>query len=104
MIPSVVVNDLNIRGSNFSPDEADAPLIIDADTVLPLPIALQCFQVIARRCLQEGQSLCCVELRQLAFRNLAKGFEATGTLALVQREGVLALERLDHARIVLRAA
>jgi hypothetical protein len=40
-IPSVVIDNLNLSGSKFSPDKADAPLVIDSDTVLALPIFLQ---------------------------------------------------------------
>ena len=104
MIPSVVVHDLNVRRPDFSPHEADAPLVIDADTVLTLPIIFQRLKVIAWRRLQEGQCLCGVKLRELALGDLGQSSEPARTLALVQRQRVLALERLDHARSVLRAA
>ena len=35
----MVVDDLYIVGVTISPDEADAPLVIDADAVLSGPIA-----------------------------------------------------------------
>jgi hypothetical protein len=44
LIPSVVVHDLNLCGANFSPDEADAPLVIDPYAVLTLSIIFQRFQ------------------------------------------------------------
>ena len=104
MPPSVVVHDFNIRRANFSPYEANAPLIIDADAVLTLPVVFQCLKVIPRWCLQEIQCLRCVELREFPLGDLGQSPEPTWVLALVQRQGVLTLERLDHPRIVLRAA
>jgi hypothetical protein len=35
----MVVDDLYIVGVTISPDEADAPLVVDADAVLSGPIA-----------------------------------------------------------------
>jgi hypothetical protein len=41
---SVIVNDLDVFGSFGGPAEADAPLIVDANAVLALPVAFQCFK------------------------------------------------------------
>lgn len=38
---SVVVHDFNIRGIGSLPDKAHAELIVDADAVLPGPVALE---------------------------------------------------------------
>ena len=100
----MVVHDLNIGGANFSPDEADAPLIIDADAVLTLPFVFQRFQVIPWWCLQEIQCLRGVKLREFPLGDLGQSPEPTRVLALIQRQGFLSLERLDHVRMVLRAA
>ncbi|WP_445083048.1 hypothetical protein [Candidatus Nitrotoga sp. BS] len=104
VIPSVVVHDLNVGRANISPHEADAPLNIDSNAVLTLSIIFQRFQVIARRRLQKRQCLRRVQLGELTFRNLCQGPEAARALSLVERLGVLALERLDHAMSVLRVA
>jgi hypothetical protein len=45
----VVVGNLDIMGVAVPPAEAEAPLIVDADGVLPIPIPGQLFQAIARR-------------------------------------------------------
>jgi hypothetical protein len=45
----VVVDDFDFVSATVAPTEADAPLVVDANAVLPLAIALQCFEVIARR-------------------------------------------------------
>ena len=100
----MVVHDLNIGGANFSPDEANARLIIDADAVLTLPVVFQCLKVIPRWCLQEIQCLRGVKLREFPLGDLGQSPETTRVLALIQRQGVLSLERLDHIRLVLRAA
>jgi len=102
--PSVVVHDLNVCRANVSPYEADAPLIIDSYAVLTLSIVFQRFQMIARSCLQEGQCLRRVELRELALRKLGQRSESARALAFKQRLRAPALERLDHVQSVLRAA
>ncbi len=43
------VSDFHVKGIALVPLEADPPLIIDPDTVLPLPIPLKRFQAVAGR-------------------------------------------------------
>jgi hypothetical protein len=40
----VIIDNLNISGSALRPGKANAPLIIDTNTVLPGMIAMQFFQ------------------------------------------------------------
>jgi len=42
----VVINYLNVKRIAIAPNETDAILIVDADTVLALPIAFQSLKVI----------------------------------------------------------
>jgi len=42
----VVINDLNVKRIAIAPNETDPILIVDADTVLALPIAFQSFKMI----------------------------------------------------------
>lgn len=42
----MVINYLDVKRIAIAPNETDAILIIDADTVLPFPIALQNFKLI----------------------------------------------------------
>jgi hypothetical protein len=49
----VVVNDLNVLRSRRGPAEADAPLVVDADTVLSFAVALERLKPIAGRGTQE---------------------------------------------------
>jgi hypothetical protein len=46
---SVVIDDFNIMGSVGFPEEANAPLIVNADGVLPFAVALEGFQSVAGR-------------------------------------------------------
>jgi hypothetical protein len=101
---SVVVHDLDVDRAKARPYEADSPLVVDANTVLPLSIALQCLKVIARRGFQKVQSLRRIELSQLSFRDSHECPEPSGVPALVQCLRVFALERLDHAAMILRGA
>jgi hypothetical protein len=45
----VVIDDLNVVGVAPLPTKADAPLVIDPDTVLASSIALQQLQTVSRR-------------------------------------------------------
>jgi len=45
----MIINDLNFERITISPNETDAILIVDANTVLAFPIALQSFEVIPRK-------------------------------------------------------
>jgi hypothetical protein len=51
----MVVRNLHIERVAFVPPEADPPLLVDADAVLPLPITRQGFQPIPRRDPQFGE-------------------------------------------------
>jgi len=42
----MVVRDFNLLCITFTPDEADAPLIVDADAMLAFTVSAQRFQVI----------------------------------------------------------
>src|SRR5260370_17085772 len=35
----MIIDDLHVEGAAVSPDEADAPLVVDADRVLPCAVA-----------------------------------------------------------------
>lgn len=47
-VTSVIVDDRHVRRTSRSPDEADAPLVVDADAVLSSTVPLEEFQAIAR--------------------------------------------------------
>jgi hypothetical protein len=45
----MVVDDLNAGGALFGPSETDTPLIVDANGILPGPVAFQVLEVVSRR-------------------------------------------------------
>ena len=45
----MIIDDFDIYHTGLRPAEADPPLVVYPDGVLPLPIALQGFQPVARR-------------------------------------------------------
>ncbi|SIA36651.1 Uncharacterised protein [Mycobacteroides abscessus subsp. abscessus] len=65
----MVVNDLNPFWTSVAPLEADTPLIIDSDTVLPRTITAQTLKPIARRNPKILQTTRSINLAQLAQRD-----------------------------------
>ena len=100
----MVVHDFDVDGSDARPNEANAPLVVDTNTVLTLSVTLQGFEAVAWRSLQKVKRLGRLQLSQLALCNWQERLELPRALALVQRLRVFALERLDHALMVLRGA
>ena len=99
LLPSVIVDDLYVCGPFSGPDEADAPLLIDADTVLSLPIIFQRFKSIAGRYLQIVKNCRPVELCKLAKGRSFDVHPAFHALTLKEGVGVFALEASDrHGR------
>jgi hypothetical protein len=62
----MIVDDLNLLSATITPYEANPPLIVDADRVLSLAIALKRFEPIARRLTQIVQCADAIEQQQLA--------------------------------------
>ena len=48
----MIIDDLDAFGSAFAPEEADTPLIVDPDTMLPLPVTSQSLQTVSWDCRQ----------------------------------------------------
>ena len=66
LIMSMVIGNPDIVGVWLFPSKADTPLLMDAATVLPGPIALQGLEPIARRCQQICQSVSLIQVDELA--------------------------------------
>jgi hypothetical protein len=62
----VVVHDLDIFRPGRSPDEADAPLLVDPDAVLSSPAPSKCLEAVARGHTQVIERLGRVQEHQLA--------------------------------------
>ena len=101
--PLVVIDDLDCGRAAIGPDEADAPLTIDADAVLTSPVALECFQTIARRNAQELQRCGGVQLLQFSQLYDFDIDEASDAPTLKQRLRVAAAETLDHGTTITAA-
>jgi uncharacterized protein YcnI len=43
----MVINNFNLLGMAIDPNKANAPLVVDADAVLPSTVAAQSFQPVA---------------------------------------------------------
>ena len=65
----MVVNDLNPFWTSVAPLEADTPLIIDSDTVLPRTVTAQTLEPVARRNPEVFQTTRSINLAQLAQRD-----------------------------------
>ena len=65
----MVVNDLNPFWTSVAPLEADTPLIIDSDTVLPRTVTAQTLEPVARRNPKILETTRSVNLTQLAQRD-----------------------------------
>ncbi len=61
----MIIHDLDIVCVPFAPNEADTPLVVDPDAVLPLSVAVQGFQAISRRRYQVSQFRGAVQLPKL---------------------------------------
>lgn len=61
----MAINDLDVPSFTVSPNETNAPLFVDANTVLPLAFSLQDFQPIAGRYAQVIQSGSCLNDQEL---------------------------------------
>jgi len=102
-LPSVIVDNLDVGGSAVGPDEAQAPLSIDADAVLSLPIILQRFEAVSGWDLQIFKDNGPVKLGELAQCRALDVYPAPHPPTFEEGFGVFALEALDrHTPILTR--
>jgi hypothetical protein len=94
----VVVDDLDVEGIGGAPDEADAPLIVDADAVLASTSALERLEPIAGRNAQIGEGVGRIEDDEFPKRDALKaGGQTTRAATLKERFRVGVAEGSDHA-------
>ena len=62
---SVVVDDLDVGRSGVGPGEADPPLLVDADAVLPGSVSAKCLKAVAGRHSEVVEDLGGVQHHQL---------------------------------------
>ena len=92
MFLSVIVHDFYVVRVSISPYEANPPLIVYANAVLPLPIALQGFQAVLGRNAQIFQSRCNIKQAKLACSHSLEVYEAGNSITLMQCFCVAAFE------------
>ena len=99
----MVVGDLDVCRTGRCPGEADAPLVVDSDAVLPLPVAMQLLEAVARRYSKVVDVFGGVEDQELAVGNSLKvGAELADVRAIPDELGFLVRERLDRSQSITR--
>ena len=83
-------------GSIRAPRETQAPLIVDADAVLPLSATFERFQAISGWYVQARKFRRGVELQQLSASDPFDGPESAHIAAMEQRLRIDAGERMNH--------
>jgi hypothetical protein len=96
----VVVNYFNIPGIAVTPFKADAPSVVNANAVLPDPVANQCLQMVGGRDAQVLQSSGNFKLVKFAERSPLTGCESFHSAMTEKRLCIFATKRLYHACIL----
>jgi hypothetical protein len=98
----VIIDDLDIVGAVIAPGETNPPLIIDADRVLPSPVALERFESVAWRRAQVIKYSGAIQQKKFASRLALDGAIARDVLISEKARGCRVLERADQQAILLR--
>jgi len=97
--PLVIVDDFHVIAVAIAPDKTVAPLIIDSDRVLPLPVSSKRFRLIPRRRGYNLQFCSRVELEQLPQGHAFDGAKTLAVMILKEFRGVpRAKAALNHAK------
>jgi hypothetical protein len=92
----VIINYLNVKCITILPNETDAILVVDTDTMLSLPIALQRFQSIPGKDCYITQHMGRVQLHQLSLRDPSNLPKSPAALAVEKSLGLLSTGRANH--------
>ena len=96
-----MVDDLDLVGIASDPAEADAPLVVDANAVLAVPIAFELLEAISGWGPEILEPHRRVDVAELSEHDAAEvGRKATHVLALPQALSVAVGEMLDHTPII----
>jgi len=98
----MVVDDLYIEYASIFPTEADAPSLVDPDTVLTVPVSLQSFQMIAGRNPQVLEKARPMKVEKFSPSGPLNGSEACHRLIVKQSLSRLVSEGFDHNLILVR--
>lgn len=92
----MIVDDLHVIGISVKPNKTQSPLIVYPDTVLPFPVATQCFQAISGWRRQIAQFRSTIQLAKLTARNGLNRPKPSTALAVVKPFALRISERLNH--------
>src|SRR5262249_4681912 len=94
----VVVNNFHVRWAprTINPFEANPPLIVNADAVLPLPVTYQCFETIPGQCNQVPQRSRRLHTVQFHARGPFKSRECLNPLPSCEISGPVVPIAEDH--------
>lgn len=88
----VVVDDFHVMRCAIAPDKAHTPLVVDADAVLPLPVALEGFEPVRGGNAQVVQAYRRIEHVELAQGHCGERLKATARAAVEKAAGLLTAE------------
>ena len=92
----MVIRDFDFISMALAPLEADAPLLIDSNRVLPLSVSAQGLQAIPRWRSHHAQLRGGVELKQLAQSNALEGRESPAVTVMKEVFRVLRAKTSDR--------
>ena len=92
----MVINNLHIVDVPVAPNKADAPLIVDANTVLPFSVAFKRFQVISRGRSKVTKLRSNVQLPEFPLYHPLDSPKPPDTLPRMKLFRIFRPERLDH--------
>jgi hypothetical protein len=95
----MVINNFNIFGTSFCPSEADAPLPVNTDAVLPGSIALERFQSITGRYSQILEICRNFKLSQFPAGNCGDARKSLDAVSFRKGLGIGALEGSNHLKL-----
>ncbi len=93
----MIIDDLYVLGAVCGPSEADAMLVVDANTELPLSITSERLEPISRRGTEVLEGLGVVQEDELALGLGSERPERRGGLTAEEIAGLLATKGADHA-------
>jgi hypothetical protein len=92
----VVICDLDFICIALPPDKADSPLIVDANTVLTLTVAVERLQPIAGRRREVAEFRSSIQLPQFPLSDPLDGPKSLNPLPAVELCSFLRAKRADH--------
>jgi len=92
----MIVHDFHVRDVALYPHKAEAILIVDANAVLPVPVAFERLQMVAGECGQILQSFGFVECRELSLGYSLNASVLSGELVVEELLGFSVPKRANH--------